>query len=187
MVASIRYFAVRTICSLYHRRPQRLAEGLRRAVSGPIGVASGRTGVRAEAAIPWRAGDRLHRPLPPVLYCALAHGRPAEVEMGRGRTPTAAVGRFTPSSPMGSSAFRRGSTLALVRPVPTQHQDEPDRRGRPPVRFLVRTRTLVLNIAKTLRGARSHKRRIVAITNSNDTGTTGVIALRRRYGREHQR
>ena len=55
MVASMRYFAVRTICGLYHRRPRRLAEGLRRAESAPTRITSGRTGVRAEAGIPYRA------------------------------------------------------------------------------------------------------------------------------------
>jgi hypothetical protein len=42
-------FAVRTICGLYHRRPRRLAEGLKRAESGPKGVASRRTGIRVIA------------------------------------------------------------------------------------------------------------------------------------------
>jgi hypothetical protein len=44
-------FAVRTICGLYHRRPRRLAEGLKRADTGPTWFALARTGVRAIAVV----------------------------------------------------------------------------------------------------------------------------------------
>jgi len=54
--------AVRTICGLYHRRPRRLAEGLKRAESAPTGVALGRSGVRAKAAVPLRAWSTLRCP-----------------------------------------------------------------------------------------------------------------------------
>ena len=48
-------FAVRTICGLHHRRPRRLAEGLKRAESALRGVIPGMTRVRAKAVIPWQA------------------------------------------------------------------------------------------------------------------------------------
>ena len=57
MVASMRYFAVRTICGL-----RRLAEALRRADSAPTEIASGSTAVRAIAGIPVLARSVLHRP-----------------------------------------------------------------------------------------------------------------------------
>jgi hypothetical protein len=68
--------AVRTICCLYHRRPRRLAEGLKRAESRPTGVAQGTAGLGRRPGIRLYAVSPHLRPFDAIAVCSAIAGAP---------------------------------------------------------------------------------------------------------------